>query len=121
MFFVGIAGPLMPYLLMTGLIIVLTMDVSMEKLHQPEKEHPDHHLSLLTEGTEINLVGHSDHFYAQPVHPNHPDLAENVYPLRTFLIPPGRLKGKVRPYVPIIAEGYCDCYFGLSPPVPFFS
>lgn len=119
MFFLGIAGPLLPYLLMTGIIIAFTLEVSLEKLCRPGKELPDHHRTLYTPETMTLSEGQNYHFDQQQNQTSWPNAAEQVYPDHTCPEPPGTIWINACPDTSMPAEGYHSRYSGLSPPLRF--
>jgi hypothetical protein len=118
MFFLGIAGPLIPYFLMTGILIAFTLEVSMEKLRKPEKESPDHHFYLTTKETETTSPEYCYHFCTQLDQTHQQDLAKNINHLQAHLPPPGLKNGRkiicLNDSLPV--DHYINRYFGLSPP-----
>jgi|GEM_PF-3170260 len=123
MFFLGIAGPLMPYFLMMGILIAFTLELSTEKLRKQEKQPVNHHLCVVTAQTGKSTPEHGYYFY------NHSDLtkqqvsAKNIHPFQSHLPPPGmRKEPKVICFNDSFpAEDYVGGYFGLSPPYRFVS
>jgi hypothetical protein len=118
MFFLGIAGPLLPYFLITGLLIAFTLEVSKEKLYKPEKESSDHHLYVATKEAEITFLEHCYHFYTQLDQTHQQDLAKDINHRQVYLPPPDMKNGKkitcLNDSLPV--NNYINRYFGLSPP-----
>lgn len=122
MFFLGIAGPFIPYFLMMGILIAFTLEISMEKLRKPEKVSPDHHFRLLTAETET-APEHCYYFDTQSDQTHQQDLADNRGQFRSHLPPPGIKNGRkiISCNDSLPSENYIGCYFGLSPPYKFVS
>lgn len=122
MFFLGIAGPFMPYFLMMGILVAFTLEVSMGKMRKPEKVTPDHHLHFLTEETETT---HEPYYYFhvqqdQTAQQNPADLGNHSL---SHVPPPGMKNGRkiILHNDALPSDSFVGCYFGLSPPCKFVS
>lgn len=118
MFFLGIAGPLMPYFLMMGILIVFTLEVRMEKLCKPEKGHIDHHIRILARETEPASLPGCYPFHTRIDQPHQKDTDESAFPCYPYFPSPD-IKNEEK----IICTNdffrtaeYTEHYFGLSPP-----
>ncbi len=122
MFFLGIAGPLMPYFLMTGILIAFTLEVSAEKMRKPGKVAPDHHCLCVTAKPGI-----SDEFNyyicSQPDQTTQRDQADGRNPSLYCFQPPGMKNERKFAFNndSLPSDKYIGRYFGLSPPCKFVS
>jgi len=122
MFFLGIAGPFMPYFLMMGILIAFTLEVSIEKMRKPEKISPDHHFRFLTEETETVDEPYY-YFHIQLDQTSQQDLADHRDHSLSHFPPPGMKNGRkiIFRNDSLPSDNYIGCYFGLSPPCKFVS
>ncbi len=129
MFFVGIAGPFIPYFLMTGILIVLTLEISVDKLYQPAKESNDSYVRLVPE--PIPQEKTAPHYFFYPH--SDPGQSNQQVPVQSekepaglrqlAFSPPGIPHAGLtpRPCKLMINPGYVLHYSGLSPPFLFVS
>ncbi|MEL7586061.1 MAG: hypothetical protein AAGU19_05050 [Prolixibacteraceae bacterium] len=119
MFFLGIAGPLLPYFLMIGVLVAFTLEAGAEMMRKAEKEPADnHHIRLATTETEAAAPEGLFYFRAHPDRLQDQGIEENA-----SLAFPGFLFPYIENEEQVVCRdsgvrlaGYVDCYFGLSPP-----
>jgi hypothetical protein len=118
MFFLGIAGPLMPYFMMLGVLIAFTLGVSKEGLRNPEKEPMDQHIRLQVQETKIASLTGCCHFYTKTDQSHQKKTDNNIFPL----LPVQGIQ-KERKIIcrndSFLPADYTGNYFGLSPPGMF--
>ncbi|WP_423127109.1 hypothetical protein [Gaoshiqia sp. Z1-71] len=117
MFFLGFAGPIVPYLLLTGIMLVLTLGTSKEAL---AKVTPDPEEKQILFNTE--QINHTNHFscYQISFQDDEPDqsvvLGSALSLETTHLILPHTINDFQHAVgIPYFKE-YSSVYFGLSPP-----
>lgn len=121
MFFLGLAGPFMPYLLMTGILIVFALEVSVKKMCPPAKDPAGHSVSLLSGETGTMILADYCYFYSQVDESPQKDSNENGFLLHPYFPPPGmENETKISSINDFLnATDHHNCYFGLSPPCMF--
>lgn len=118
MFFLGIAGPLLPYFLMIGILVAFTLEAGTGVLRKLEKENVDHHIRIA--GTETETAAPEGLFYFN----DRPDQSQDqINAKNASLFISGLLCPDIGNEQQIICRSarirladYVDCYFGLSPP-----
>ncbi len=123
MFFLGIAGPLMPYFLVTGILVLFTLGVSMEKLYLREEEPVDNPHFLIAGESGTSLPEATCHYFDLTDKFSHQDFAEALSQGKTYFTPPEITGGVTFMSMDdsLSAEDYSGRYFGLSPPSSFVS
>lgn len=120
MFFLGIAGPLMPYLLTMGILIAFMLEVSTEELRKSEKISSNQNCLCMTGETEIKDEG-CYYFHTQYHPPGQQDITANKNHFLSYFQPPGMYAERkvVFRSDALPADKYYGSCFGLSPPCKF--
>ncbi|MGE4586524.1 MAG: hypothetical protein AB7D05_04205 [Mangrovibacterium sp.] len=119
MFFIGLTGTFMPYLLLTGMLIAFMLEASQEEMYPPVHTKNILLVCMPLPETEINPEFGTFPFSV----PNAPDgkqEAEYEGPGRLSVLPVPEIISNARKYphqpVPYLPSGYPENYSGLSPP-----
>ncbi len=120
MFFLGIAGPFIPYLILTGILVVFTLETSREVMPIREDGSDYLKIQIFQDGPSLSAQG-PEFYYFRPggQHSDHKQAEEHGSPAIGSLriLSPEKYEKDTCNYIFNYSLVLTCCYFGLSPPL----
>ena len=121
MFFVGFAGTIIPYILFTCVMVILTLGANTEVLKKlTAAQEPTKEIVLETSdannNSQIAIDTQTSFHWANQIDLQ---LSNDLNSTKPSVVPPlpeFHIKPIFPPALPHYTSGYCALYFGLSPP-----